>query len=72
MSAIRIVALVLILGGIAGLVYGGFSFTRETHDAEIGPIDVSIAEKETVNIPTWAGVGAIVIGAALLLVPRKS
>jgi hypothetical protein len=72
MTATRIFALVLVLGGIAALVYGGFSFTKETHDAKLGPIEVSVEEKETVNIPTWAGVGAIVIGAALLLVPRKT
>jgi hypothetical protein len=72
MSATRILALVLVLGGIAALVYGGFSFTKETHDAQLGPIEVSVEEKETVNIPVWAGVGAIVIGVGLLLVPRKT
>jgi hypothetical protein len=72
MNGIRILALVLVLAGVAGLVYGGFSFTKERHDASIGPIEVSVEEKETVNIPVWAGAGAIVIGALLLFTARKS
>ena len=71
MNAVRIVALVLLLGGVAGLVYGGFGFTRETHEAEIGPIELSVEERETVNIPVWAGVGAIVLGAVLLFSSKK-
>lgn len=71
MSAIKIIGIVLILAGILGLAYGGFSFTKETHEAKIGPLQLQVKEKETVNIPTWAGVGAIVIGAVLLLVPGK-
>jgi multidrug transporter EmrE-like cation transporter len=71
MSAIKIIGVVLILAGILGLVYGGFSFTKETHEAKIGPLELQVKEKETVNVPAWAGVGAIVIGAVLLLVPGK-
>ena len=71
MSAIKIVALLLIVGGILGLVYGGFSYTKESHDAKIGPLELSVKEKERVNVPMWAGVGAIVAGALLLLVPAK-
>ena len=71
MNAIKVIGVVLILAGILGLVYGGFSFTRETHEAKIGPIELQVKEKERVNIPTWAGAGAIVIGAVLLLIPGK-
>ena len=71
MSALKIVGIVLIVAGILGLVYGGFSFTKDTHQAKIGPLELQVKEKETVNIPVWAGVGAIVVGAALLLVPAK-
>ena len=71
MSALKIVAILLIAAGIIGLVYGGITYTKTTHDAKLGPIEVSIADKETVNIPVWAGVGAILDGGALLLVPRK-
>ena len=59
--------LILVVLGILGLVYGSFSYTKETHDAKLGPIEFSIKNKETVNVPVWAGVGAIVIGTGLLL-----
>ena len=70
MNGIRIVAIVLIVAGILGLAYGGFSYTRETHQAKLGPIELSVKERETVNIPMWAGVGAIVIGGVLLVAGR--
>jgi TRAP-type C4-dicarboxylate transport system permease small subunit len=72
MSAVKIVGIVLIAAGILGLVYGGFSYTRETHEAKIGSLELSMKDKERVNIPVWAGVGAIVVGGLLLLVPKKS
>jgi len=71
MNAARIAAIALIAAGILGLVYGGFSFTKETHEASIGPVEISVAEKQNVNIPIWAGVGAIVVGGALLFLGRK-
>jgi TRAP-type C4-dicarboxylate transport system permease small subunit len=71
MDAIKIVAVILIVAGILGLAYGSFSFTKETHEAKIGPLELSVKEKETINIPVWAGVGAIVVGGILLLVPLK-
>ncbi len=66
MSPARIVAIVLIIAGVLGLVYGKFSYTKETHDAKVGPIELSVKDKETVNVPVWLGVGAIVVGAGLL------
>ena len=71
MNGIRIAALVLIVAGVLALVYGSFSYTKETHQAKLGPIELSVKEKETVNVPAWAGVGAIVIGGLLLLVGGK-
>lgn len=71
MNATRIAAIALIAAGILGLIYGGFSFTKETHEASIGPVEISVAEKQNVNIPIWAGVGALVVGGALLLLGRK-
>jgi len=71
MSALRVVAIVLIVLGVLGLAYGGFTYTRETHQAKIGPLEMSVQDKETVNVPVWAGVGAIVVGGALLFVPRR-
>jgi len=49
------------------LAYGSFSYTKQTHDVKIGPIEMSVQDKQTVNVPVWAGVGVIVIGGALLL-----
>ncbi len=72
MSAVKIVGIVLIAAGVLGLVYGGFSYTKETHEAKIGSIELSVKDKETVNVPVWVGVGAIVVGGLLLLVPKKS
>jgi len=71
MNAIKMVAIVLIVGGVLGLVYGGFSYTKETHEAKLGPIELSVKDKQTVNVPVWAGVGAIVIGGALLVFGGK-
>ena len=67
MNAVKVAAVVLIAAGVLGLVYGSFSYTKDTHEAKLGPIELSVKDKETVNIPVWAGVGAIVIGGALLL-----
>ena len=72
MSATKILAIVLIVAGIAGLVYGKFSYTKETHQAKVGPLELSVKDKETVNVPVWAGVGAIVVGGALLAFGRKT
>jgi hypothetical protein len=68
MNGLKIVALALIAAGVLGLMYGGFTYTKKTHEAKIGPVEMAMKEKETVNVPVWAGVGAIVAGAALLLV----
>jgi multidrug transporter EmrE-like cation transporter len=67
MNAFRIAALALIVAGALGLAYGSFSYTKQTHDVRMGPIEMSLKERETVNVPVWAGVGAIAIGAAMLL-----
>jgi TRAP-type C4-dicarboxylate transport system permease small subunit len=67
MNAVKMAAVVLIAAGVLALVYGSFSYTKDTHEAKLGPIELSVKEKETVNIPVWAGVGAIAIGGALLL-----
>jgi multidrug transporter EmrE-like cation transporter len=67
MNAGKIAAIVLIIAGVLGLAYGSFSYTKQTHDIKMGPIEMSVKEKQTVNVPVWAGIGAIAIGAALLL-----
>jgi hypothetical protein len=62
--------IVLIVAGGLGLLYGGFTYTKDTHEAKVGPIELSIKDKETVNVPIWAGVGAIAAGVILLFVRK--
>lgn len=71
MNALKIAAILLIVAGVLGLVYGGFSYTKETHEAKLGPLELSVQEKQKVNVPVWAGVGAIVLGGGLLLMGSK-
>jgi multidrug transporter EmrE-like cation transporter len=71
MAPLKIVAILLIVAGVAGLAYGGFSYTKETHKAEVGPLKFSVQERERVNVPQWAGIGAIAAGVILLVVGRK-
>ena len=71
MPAQKIIAIALLVAGTLGLAYGGFSYTKETHTADLGPQHISVAEKERVNVPLWAGIGAIVIGGLLLVVSGK-
>lgn len=71
MSRIKMVATFLMVAGLLALVYGGFTYTKSTQQAKIGPLELTVQDKETVNVPVWAGVGAIVIGGLLLLSPGK-
>jgi len=66
MNPLRLVAIVLVVAGILGLVYGGFSYTKDTTVVKLGPLEISAKEKQTVNVPIWAGIGAIVSGGLLL------
>jgi hypothetical protein len=72
MSVLKIVAILLIMAGIAGLIYGKFTYTKATHEINAGPIDLSLKEKKTVNVPLWVGVAAIVAGGLLFFVPKRS
>jgi hypothetical protein len=72
MNSVRIAAVVLIVAGILGLAYGGFTYTKETHSSKVGPIELSFKDRERVNVPAWAGVGAIAIGGVLLVARRKA
>ena len=66
MNPVRLIAVIIIVAGALGLLYGSFSFTKATYDVKLGPIEFSVKEKETVNVPMWAGIGAIVVGGLLL------
>jgi len=71
MNTVRIAGIALIAAGLLGLLYGSFSSTKETHQAKLGPIELSVKERQTVNVPVWAGVTGIVIGGVLLLLGTK-
>ncbi|MBK5258641.1 MAG: hypothetical protein JJE51_03545 [Thermoanaerobaculia bacterium] len=71
MNAIKVVAIVLIIAGVLGLAYGSFSYTKNTKAVDLGPIELSVKEKKTVNVPVWAGIGAIVAGGLLLVFGSK-
>jgi hypothetical protein len=68
----KIVAIVLVAAGVMGLAYGGFSYTSETHQADVGSLHLSVDETKHVNVPVWAGIGALVLGGWLLSSGRKS
>jgi TRAP-type C4-dicarboxylate transport system permease small subunit len=70
MNSIKMFAIVLMVAGALGLAYGGFTYTKETHQAKIGPIELSVTDKETVNIPIWISIAALAAGA-MLLITRK-
>lgn len=71
MNTIKLAGILCIAAGIAGLLYGSFSYTKDTEVIKLGPVELSVKEKETVNVPMWVGVGAIVVGGALLLAGSK-
>ena len=71
MNTSKLIAVVLIVAGVLGLAYGSFSYTKDTTAVKLGPIELSVKEKETVNIPVWAGLGAIVVGGLLFVFGGK-
>ena len=72
MSGVKIAAIALVVAGALGLLYGSFSYTKETHKGHLGPIELTVKDRERVNIPVWVGVGALVAGGLLLIVPRRT
>jgi hypothetical protein len=71
MNPVKVIAIILIIAGVLGLAYGGFSYTKDTTVVKLGPLEVSAKEKQTVNVPMWVGVGAIVAGGLLLVFGGK-
>lgn len=72
MNSTKIAAIVLLVAGALELAYGGFSYTRQTHTADVGPLHLSVKERQYVNLPVWLGVGALLAGGVLLFVRRKT
>jgi uncharacterized membrane protein YidH (DUF202 family) len=71
LTAQKLIGIALIVVGALGLAYGGFSYTKETHQADVGPLHMSVDETRHVNVPMWAGIGAIAVGGFMLLAGRK-
>jgi TRAP-type C4-dicarboxylate transport system permease small subunit len=67
----RMIGIVVLAVGILALAYGGFSYTKETHDAKVGPLEISFSEKQRINVPVWGGVVLAIAGAGLLLYGGK-
>lgn len=71
MNTTTLIGIILIVAGGLGLVYGGFSYTKETTGVKLGPLELKVQEKESVNIPLALSVGGIVFGVFMLVVGRK-
>ncbi len=71
MGVVRIIGIVLIVAGVLGLVYGAFTYTKDTHTVDLGIGEIDVKQKETVQIPIWAGVISIAVGCVLLFLPLK-
>ena len=72
MNGMRMFAMVLIVAGVLGLLYGGFTYTRHSHDLQLGDLDLSVKSHETVNIPVWVGVGAVAAGTVMFLMRQRT
>ena len=67
MNPTKIVAIILLVGGVLGLLYGGFSYTQDTTAVKLGPLELTVKDKQTVNVPLWASIGAMAAGGLLLV-----
>jgi hypothetical protein len=71
MKPLQIVGIVLIAAGLLAVVYRGFSYTKDTHSADLGPVELRVEERQSVPVPLWAGIVAIAAGAGLLVVAAR-
>lgn len=71
MNPIKLVAIVLLVAGVLGLLYGSFSYTKQSSAVKIGPVELTVKDKQTVNVPQWLSIGAIAAGALLLVFGGK-
>ena len=71
MNSIKMLGIALLIAGVMGLLYGGFSYTKDTTAVKLGPIELTVKEKQTVNIPLWAGIASIMAGGILLVLGGK-
>jgi hypothetical protein len=71
LDTLKIAAIVLTVAGVLGLVFGGFTYTKQSHQTQIGPIELSVKDTQTINVPIWAGLGAIALGGVLLVLATR-
>jgi hypothetical protein len=71
MKGTQILAILLIVGGVLALAYRGFSYTKETHEAKVGPLELQVTEKQRVDLPVWLGGAAVLAGVVLLVTGKK-
>lgn len=71
MNATRIAGIVLIVAGVAGFLLGSVSYNQDTTAAKLGPLQLTVKEKKSVDIPRWLSGGAIVLGAILLVLGSR-
>lgn len=67
----KLIGIVLIVIGLAGLAYGGFSWTRQKTVVDAGPIEVKTDKRESIPIPPIAGVVCLIAGIAMVVMPRR-
>jgi TRAP-type C4-dicarboxylate transport system permease small subunit len=72
MGAVKITAIVLMVAGVLGLVYGGFTYTKDSQSTKIGALELSVKDKQWVGVPVWVGAGAILIGGAMLVIRKRA
>lgn len=71
MNSVRVIGIILIVGGLAGFFTGGFSFIKNTNTVKLGPLELTMQEKQAVNIPQWLSLGAVALGAIVLVMGSR-
>jgi CheY-specific phosphatase CheX len=66
-SILMIVGAVMVVLGLAGLIQGGFSYTKDKTAVELGPIKLNVQQDERVNVSPWVSIGLTAVGAVLLV-----
>lgn len=71
MNPTKMIGIILIAAGCLGLAFGGFSYTKETTGMKVGPLELKVQERQTVNVPLIISAGGIILGVFLLVLGKK-
>ncbi len=71
MNIVRIIGVGIMVLGVLGLIYGGFTYTKETEKKKFGPVEFSMKDQERVNVPIWASIAAVAVGGVLVMAGKK-